>query len=105
MNAEKKSKANIQKPVPSAKDYESKHAAPKGLPCPNDNFSIKEPLKVTTAKVEPSKAKSGNGVAVKDTPWEVAGSGHKPSVRVFAGSKNSRGGNGRNRVSIAPNSK
>jgi hypothetical protein len=92
MNAKQNSKSNIQKPVPSAKDYESKHAAPKGLPCPKDNFSIKEPLKITTAKVEPSKAKSGNGVAVKDTPWEVAGSGHKPSVRTFAGSTTSRGG-------------
>ncbi len=79
--------------------------APKGLPSPKDNFGKVEPLKVTTAKVEPSKAKSGTGVAVRDTPWEVAGSGHRPSVLVFAGSKNSRGGNARARVSIAPNSK
>jgi hypothetical protein len=93
MSEKSQSAANIRKPIPTAEDYSGHKPAPKGLPSPKDNFATKEPIKVTTAKVEPVKAKSHTpGVRVTDTPWEVAGLGHKPSIRTFAGSTTSRGG-------------
>jgi hypothetical protein len=108
MNAEKKSKANFQKPVPSAKDYESKHAAPKGLPCPKDNFGKKELLKTTVAKVPASKAADLSGSlkathgSAGATAWELASdSGANPSIRSFVGSKARSGAVGRKRTGPA----
>jgi hypothetical protein len=93
MNSKQKSAANICKPIPTEADYSGHKAAPKGLPSPQDNFATKETIRKTTEKVQPVKAKSLTpGLPVKDTAWETAGQGHKPSVRTFAGSTTSRGG-------------
>ena len=93
MNSKQKSAASICKPIPTEAEHTSHKAAPKGLPSPQDNFATKETIRKTTQKVEAVKAKSLTpGAPIKDSAWETTGLGHKPSVRVFAGSKNSRGG-------------